>query len=135
MSKFFDLSNVLFEEENKNNVGLLALSLHYKKLLKSSMIAVLFVTFIFPISSKFQGGIDSTLAWHMSVYMMLAFLVMFAWAFVRPFSLQEAVMVLPMDCVPSSLTGYRLWLDEYYTVLDDSSLEHYLSLLSDKVDE
>lgn len=117
--------------DDDNNLGLLALSLHYAGVLKASLWVMMISTFIFPLASMISRRLDSALAWEWGLYMLLVSLLLTGWIVLRPFSLQEAVMVLPLESVPDSLKSYRLWLDEYYVVAKDSSLSYYLSLVND----
>lgn len=115
-----------------NNVGMLALCLHRSKLLKASLSAVFVGTFIFPFVSMITWRLDSGLAWNASVYMLTGILLIVGWFFLRPVSLQQALMVLPEEHIPEELKDYTTWLHEYYVVTEDSSLPYYLSLVAEK---
>ena len=115
--------------DDDKNLWLLALSLHYVGVLKASLWVMMISTFIFPLASMISRRLDSALAWEWGLYMLLVSFLLTGWAVLRPFGLQEAVMILPLELVPEPLKGYRLWLDEYYVVAEDSSLGCYLSLV------
>lgn len=96
------------------HLGSVALMYYRADLLMRCSLFMMCSMVAFPFMSVFNRGMPDDMVWLFALFMLgLAGVVIFV-EFAKPVSVEEALMALPIDCVPAELLEYRLWLDEYF---------------------